>query len=158
MSENTQENVGTLDGDAPVERVITQDEVKLYRSKGVVTYLDGGIYDFGAASVTFKANPVPVLNDDNKTIGFASVTVVRDESGRRSLVADIAIDYSTEERLLAETGEKLWPRVFGTMRFAALPLFDFQQRLTPTYLRIDGIQISRVAPSDERIPRFGQVL
>lgn len=158
MGENTEESVGTLDGEAAVERVIDGDQVKLYRARQVVAYLDGPIYDFAAASLGFNASPLPVFDGDMKRIGFASTTVVRDERGHRSLVADISIEYATEERLLAETQSvKLYPRFFGTMKFGAIPLFDFYQRLTPTYLRIDGIQITRLRPVDERIVALGEL-
>jgi hypothetical protein len=159
MGETTEESVGKLEGELEVERVISGEVVKLFRHKGTVAYLDGPVYDFGATTVAFKENPVPVTDDSNKRIGFAQLTLTRNERGARYVVADITIDYATETRLLAETGEiKLYPRLFGTMRFAAIPLFDFQQPLTPTYLRLDGIQISRLPPNDIRVPRFGSAL
>jgi hypothetical protein len=160
MTENKEETVGDLDGEIPVERVIDGDQVKLYRTRQVVAYLDGPVYDFGAASVTFGENPIPVYTDEMKKIGFAQVSIVRRGSdGVRHIVADIAIDYATEERLLAETqSEKLYPRVFGQMRVAAMPLFDFFQPITPLSLRIDGIQLSRVRTRDERISFFGSPL
>lgn len=158
MSENTEESVGALDGEAPVERVVVQEEVKLFRARQVVSYLDGPVYDFAAASLGFNGSPLPVFDEHMKKIGFASTTVVRDDGARR-IFADISIDYATETRLLAETGSvKLYPHLFGQMKFGAIPLFDFHQRLTPTYLRIDGIQISRLRPSDERISVFGSPL
>lgn len=160
MAENKEEVVGDLDGEVPVERVINGDEVKLYRAHQVVAYLDGPIYDFGAASVAFGVNPLPVYTDEMKQIGFAQASIVRRGSdGMRYIVADIAIDYATEERLLAETGsEKRYPWVFGQMKVAAVALFDFHTRLTPLNLRIDGIQLSRLCPNDERISAFGSPL
>jgi hypothetical protein len=158
MSESTEESVGILEGEPNVSRVIVQDEVKLYRVRATIAYLDGGVFDFGPTSVTFKSNPTPVYNDDNQQIGFADVgVVVAGNSGRR-IEAAIAIDYATEERLLAETkSERLYPRLFGSMKMAGSALFDFQARLVPFTLRIDGIQISRRAPADERIVPFGEL-
>lgn len=156
MIENAEESVGILDGAPDVERVIVQDEVKLYRVRTTVAYLDGEVFDFGPTSVSFATNPLPVVNDEGRQIGFASPSVVL-EGGPRRLTAEIAIDYATEERLLAETkSERRYPRIFGTMRMAAMPLFDFQQKLTPLMLRVDAIQISRLQPSDERIVPFGE--
>ncbi len=159
MGEINDDVVGDLAGDADVDRVILQDEVKLFRARQTVAYLDGGVYDFAACSVTFGANPVPVYNDEMKQLGFASMSLLLDEGLRRRLFADISIDYATEERLLTETKSvKLYPRVFGQMRFPAMALFDFAQKLTPTYLRIDGIQLSRLPSNDPRVLPFGDLL
>lgn len=136
-------------------RVITQDEVKLYRTRMTVAYLDGPVYDFGPTSVAFAASPTPVYNDDNQQIGFASLSVEKTEAGRR-IVAEIAIDYSTPERLLAETqSEKLFPWLFGAMRAAQLPVFDFQGQLPILGLMVHGVQFSRLPPTDTRICPLG---
>lgn len=155
MQDNAQDSVTKLDGEPAVSRVIIQDEVKLYRARLTVAYLDGGVYDFGPTSVSFAQQPTPVYNDEHQAIGFAALSVERTENGRR-IVAEVTIDYATPERLLAETqSEKLYPWIFGSMRMAQIPLFDFQARLVPMTLVVHGVQFSRLRPTDERVGALG---
>lgn len=152
MSEiDVDEEICPLDGHPPIERVILGEDVKLYRARVILGYLDGPVYDFESAALHFgNDGPVPVHSDDGKNIGFASVVYA---NGR--FEADIAIDWACEERLLAETGEKIYARFFGTMNFKPMLLFDFQAKLGPTKLKIDGIVLSRQAPADPRVTPVG---
>jgi len=150
MDNNREEEVGKLNGTPAVDRAYTQEETKLFRRKAVLTYLDGPVYDFDLDRVEFE-NPVPVYGSDMKKLGFAMVSV---EDNR--ILADITIDYSTEERLLAETGSTdLFPRFFGRMGVPAMALFDFQAPTQVLQLMLDGIQLSPDKPADPRLGRFG---
>ena len=146
------EPVGTLEGET-IDRVILQDETRLYRAKVVLTYLDGPVYDFGPTDVMFQ-NPVKVYDDDMKQLGFASLDL-EETPGDQRLTAEISIDYSCQERLLIETEAKFYARVFGKMAVPAMPLFDFQAPVPIIRLIIDGIQISTQRPADPRISHVG---
>lgn len=156
MSENTEENVGQLDGETPIERVILQDDVKLFRYRAVLAYLDGSVYDFSQAKISFENDLVPVFSEDrSRHLGFAKVEL-ETVGGSKRLIADISIDYASEERLLAETQEvKVYPRICGRQGFPVIALFDFQGRLPVTFLRVDGVILSRKRPTDERVVAFG---
>lgn len=155
MSESTQERPSTIEGEPAIERVILQEEVKLYRTKSAIAFLDGPVYDFAPATVEFGRSPLPVYSDDMKQLGFAEVKLEKTATGQ-SLIADMTIDYACEERLVAETQqERRWPRLFGRMSVPAFPVFDFQQRIPVVKLVVDGIVISRDAPGDTRVVPFG---
>lgn len=142
------EPVTPLTGAAPVDRVILQDEVKLWRTDAAVAYLDSDVYDFKGMLLEIPA-PVPVYDDTMHQIGFASITR---EVGPDRLVAHIVIDYATEERFEAELNiAPLYPRVFGRMALPAQPLFDFAAKLMVIRLALDGIQLTRRAPVDTRL-------
>jgi hypothetical protein len=160
MSVENENGIGALDAESAVDRVITQDEVKLYRFSCVLAHLDGPVYDFSSCTLRLDKNPMPVYSDDMKQIGFASVEPVRLATHKIiGIKANVSIDYSTEERLLLETHSvKLYPRVFGAMSVGNMAVFDFQRPLTPMTLRIDGIQVSRNRPQDQRIDAIGWAL
>ncbi len=81
----------------------------------------------------------PVLSS-GKTIGFASVFI---ESGL--IMADLSLDYATEERLVIETkSNKLYPRLNAKVHLGAVynvepetgtPLIDFDA--SPTIVQMD---------------------
>ncbi len=81
----------------------------------------------------------PVLSS-GKTIGFASVFI---EAG--FIMADLRIDYATEERLIIETkSNKLYPRLNAKVHLGAVynvepemgtPLIDFDA--SPTIVQMD---------------------
>lgn len=140
-----------------IDRVILQDEVQLYRARVVLAVLDGPVFDFGPTTVEFPDGPVPVFADDGRTqLGFASVAMELG-NGHFRLMADLSIDYACEERLLAETrSRQIYPRLYGKLSVAAIPLFDFQAPLVPTKLLVQGIVLSRRRPADERIVALGE--
>lgn len=143
--------------DGKIDRLIVQDEVKLYRTRVVLAYLDGPVFDFTGTAVIAGEDPVPVFGDGGqKAIGMATLDVEQ-ARGTTRLVANIAIDYASEERLLAETKTKeIYPRFFGGLAFTPMPLFDFQKPLAPLKLRVDGIVLSRERPHDAQIPALGE--
>lgn len=141
------------------EREVKQEDVRLFRAKTALSYLDSAVYDFAPTEVEFQQNPVPVYGEDMKQVGYASVYLDQTAGGVQRLMADVTIDGATEERLLAETQSvKLYARPFGLMAVAAMPLFDFQARITPVRLRIDGVQLIRQKPFDERLAPFGSLV
>jgi len=141
-----------------IDRVILQDEVQLYRTRVILAHLDGPVFDFGPTTVEFPDMPVPVFADDGRTqLGFASVSLEQYVREGHRLMADLSIDYACEERLLAETrSRQIYPRIYGKLSVAAIPLFDFQAPLVPTKLLVQGIVLSRRRPADERIPALGE--
>jgi hypothetical protein len=146
------EQITPLTEPAPIERVIDGNEVKLYRARAVIAYLDGEVYDLEATVFQFEDSLVPVVSDDGRQLGFATVTI----EGTR-VVADFGIDYASEERFLAETEAiKLYPHLYGSMVFMPMLTFDFHKRLAPTKLRIDGVVLSQKRPTDERVPALGK--
>lgn len=132
--------------------------VRLFRRKVVLAYLDSPVYDFEPTEIEFQNQPVPVYGEDMKPLGHAAVYLDRTGAGVQRLVADVTIDAASEERLLAETQQvKLYPRLFGVLAVAAIPLFDFHAPITPVRLRLDGVVLSRRAPADGRVPPFGEL-
>ncbi len=60
---------------APIERVILQEEVKLWRARTELMYFDSDVYDLTDSSIEL-ASPMPVFTDTMRQIGFASVALV----------------------------------------------------------------------------------
>ena len=148
------EPIGKLDGQVDIERVIVQDEVKLWRSHAVLSYLDGPVYDFDGALVEI-VNPVPVFSDDMKRIGFATASIEYLGHDPHRIVADLILDYATEERFLTEMNIKpLYPRIFGRLALPAMPLFDFRSPIKISKLVLQGIQISHNPPADPRLNKL----
>jgi hypothetical protein len=138
---------------APIERVFLDSEVKLYRAQVNLMYLDGKVFNFEDTVLDFPA-AVPVFTDSGKTIGFANLSH-NPETGE--FKANIAIDYASEERLLAETrSERLYARPYGTMAFAPMLFLDPSASLKPTKMKIQGITLSRTRSADDRCKPFGE--
>jgi hypothetical protein len=136
--------------DTASTKIARQAEVRLWRATCDVTYLDSEVYDLSGSIIDIPS-PLPVTDDQGRKIGFASVAHVNDSKGDR-LVAQIAIDYATEERFLTELSiKKLYPRLYGRMGLPMQPLFDFDAKLLVVRLKLDGIQLSALAPLDSRI-------
>jgi len=149
------EPIGDLDAEIAVDKVFLQDETRLFRTKTVLTYMNTGVYNI-MVEPRYE-NPVPVYSGEKK-IGFATVTTEGDPLGtNRRLVAEIAIDYSTEERLLVEIGEeRLYARYFGRLGVPGTAFFDLQEPLKVTLLTIDGIVLTDTKPFDERLKALGK--
>lgn len=137
-----------LEIDGPVDSVAVQDEVKLFRLHATVTIFDGDVYNFSGAECVFES-PLPVYNQNEKKIGFASAEMVQGPPSR--LVADLTIDYATEERLLIETGEKLYVYPIADVDFVDVGALDFQVPLRVATVKVRGLQLLRRKPKDVRI-------
>ena len=86
------EDIGKLDGELAVERVILQEEAKIFRAEGPVL-VEGLLTEATGL-------PIPVYSYDGKRIGFASLTF----NGRGQQAVAMNLEYASEERLLIETG------------------------------------------------------
>ncbi len=154
-----------LDGEVAVERVIVQEEVRLYRVSKTVARLDSDIYDFEDAKTVFLETPLPVYNSVGDRIGFASIHVDTGCYGHRRIDADISIEYETEERLLSETQSlKIYPVLRGWMSFIdSSPLawadgfLDFQAKKKKVgTVYVSGLFLTSERPSDKRITPLSQ--
>lgn len=116
------------------DRVFTQEETKLFEVKGVLEFTDNK-----NRPIRFT-NPVPVKDtEDGKAIGFVTV-----EYNANRLIASGTIDYSTEERLLIETGEKMY--------------FSMTLAYGDDGLSLDCLTLTSKRPNDTRIAPVGSIL
>lgn len=79
-----------------LDRVFTDADTKLYRFEAEVAII-------GSKGYPMAISVLPVKDEEDKTIGYASVEVRKNK-----LIASCTLDYHTPERLLIETGEKLY--------------------------------------------------
>lgn len=114
---NTQDDVddepiGALDGILERETVIDLKDTRLCRVRTVLAHLDETPrLDFEDSEIEIE-NPIRVMADD-RNIGWATVAL----NGYR-LVADLALEFSSPERFVIETGsEDLYARVSGALQF-----------------------------------------
>lgn len=138
---------------AAIERVITEEEGKTYRARAaLVKTLEGPFDTKNFQGFTF-ANPVPVLSADGRNIGFANL-----EWDGRQLMAEVVIEYASQERLLAETGQKIYARPEGYVALAASKnaYVDFQELIEVTHARIEAIRLTTDAPRDVSIDPLGK--
>lgn len=134
---------------------ITPENTKTFEIQTVYAYLDGQVYDFSPLPKDLSLL-VDVLSDDRRRkLGYATVFV----DSKNRLAGTIYIDYSSEERLLVETGAiKLWPRLLGVLDSAVSSEFISIQAPRPCYsLRVDAVVLSRVRGADERLPYAGEL-
>lgn len=152
MSEITIDNGWLLDKDMAESQVIEGNQVRLYRESAIVAYLDGS---FESAALS-ASNPTPVRNDEGKLIGHALLRV-----HNRKLVADMVIDYSTPERLAAETrdGVRHYARAIGTLVFRNCGdgMLDFAQQPV-LRMEVDALVLSTTRPTDPKLLAFGEPL
>jgi hypothetical protein len=143
MGQILMENGWLLDKDLQDSRVIDQNEVKLYKEKAIIAYLD-------VPSVKVP-NPTPVENDEGKIIGQAHVFIYN-----QKLIADVLIDYSTPERLSAETrdGVRYWVRAVGMFEVEVDRLLDFGKPIVAA-VQIKKLVLSTERPYDRRLLPFG---
>ncbi len=155
MAETIEEAVWDITGTPEVDRVLLQDEVKLYRARAVLAYLDSPHYDYDDTVVSYE-NPLPVRNEEGALIGHANIALV---NGR--IIGDVLIEYASPERLVAETrqGVRHYPRLMGTSMgtLSASPFVDtFGKKLKVLALTVKGITLSAHASSDERLQPLGE--
>lgn len=150
MDKITTDNGWLLEGDLGSARVIEQDEVKLYRETAIVAYLDG---EYEGLTVV-DSNPTFVVDEDGRQLGSANIRIQN-----RKLVADIAIDYGTPERLAAETrdGVRHYVRVRGGVVIPTTygNLVTFAQH-TKKVLAVHTLVLSTQRSEDPRIQALGE--
>lgn len=98
MSDNTEvladELIAELPAPTEPEQGLDVDSARLYRGSGVLAILDlESAYDFSRARFVFE-RPTPLLNDEGKTIGWAS-PVVADSGHDMRMVTFFSMQYST---------------------------------------------------------------
>ena len=124
---------------------------RLYRTTQAVCFFDSETHDFSKTKFSWD-RPTKICIDE-KTIGFASLYF----DGNK-LMASMAIDYASEERLLAETQEiKLYPQVHSFLQYGSKLLNDFSQKVPVLSVEVQRIMLSREKPIDARIVSFGSV-
>lgn len=154
MSDIAEESLGILDGTLAIERVITQEDARLYRAKAILAYLDDSSLDFSKATITTEGNLVPIESEDGKLLGYASVDLVNNR-----LLAEVAIDYATPERLSAEMREGLryYPRIRGSIQVLDGVFVDITPiKAQVQYLEILKLVLSTERPSDPRLQALGE--
>jgi hypothetical protein len=141
---------------APPDTVYDQADIKLYRARIVLDYVDRTAYDLSKTKYRVPADaPVKVFDGDDRLIGFGSIVFVKNH-----FEADIAVDYATEERLLIETGEiKIYGRLRGHLqmprRLEDQYVLDLQSKPAVDTMVVSDIILSRVKPGDDRVLPVG---
>jgi hypothetical protein len=87
---------GPMSTGTDIDRVFTQEETRVFRRNTVLMPYRQGLT---------WVNPVPIFGDQGKIIGFAALTRVWRITGD-VLLASLAFDYQTPERLDVETGAR----------------------------------------------------
>jgi len=142
-----------------METDLVVEKSKVFNQPVILAYLEGPIYDFTNCLLEVN-NPVPVKNDENKTIGFGMVQI---KNGK--LIADLAIDYHTPERLSAEIqdGVPYWAHVTGKLSLCksynlSNMLDFFGAKQTVSIIAISSVVLSTQKPKDHRIQPFKEVI
>lgn len=133
-------------------REISGEETRLYRQTAILAILDTPHVNYSNVSLELVRNPVPVTNDSGEMIGFASVFL---SNGK--IIAHVAIDYSTPERLAAEVrdGVRHWVRIEGSVNYLN-EIFVDTTRITAKNVTVFRLQLSTRRPSDVRLAAFGE--
>lgn len=138
-----------------VDRVIDGAETKTLAVKGVVAYLSSGSLDFTESNI-FLDNPVPVLGLGDSVVGYATISLQG-----QSLVAELFLRYDSEERLLVENGESLYPHINGEMYLDGKasfkgPLNLHSPKCAVANLYVDSLFLSRSPSTNTAIPPLGK--
>ncbi len=130
MSENTENIESVSDEVVAIEKVFTQEETKLFRTKALLFQLTGE----ALRAKVEHAPSVPVFSGE-KLIGYASTW----QDGPR-VSAELVIDYSTPERLEIENGGALYaaPQVEFYQMVETSP---YSMQWIPTVIRVLQIKI-----------------
>jgi len=88
-------------------KIFTQEDVKLFRVKGVLAILDTPFYDYSNTKFLFH-NPTPVKDSSNKRVGFANVYL-----DNNKLMADVILDYFIPDRLDIDIKNNIYLSING---------------------------------------------
>ncbi len=80
-----------------IEDVLDTETAKTFTVKALIDKVDNKV------EIVAASNPLRVVGEDGSNVGFATIYMERN-----MLVADLVINYSSPERLLIETGEKIY--------------------------------------------------
>ncbi|NDD54464.1 hypothetical protein EBZ39_11410 [bacterium] len=138
-----------------VDRVIDGAETKTLAVTGVVAHLSSGSLDFTDSNI-FLDNPVPVLGLGDLVVGYATISLQG-----QSLVAEVFLRYDSEERLLVENGESLYPHINGQMHLDGKASFEgalnlHSPKCPVANLYVDSLFLSRSPPTNTAIPALGK--
>lgn len=152
------EEPGKLDGAPVIERVLTEEQLRTYSARVVVTYLDSDVFDLRNSQIIFRENPIPVMGLSGDRIGFASVWV-DGYASHQHVVAQLSLVYDSEERLLIETKSAyiyayLTGRVMGVDLHHAF--MDFCRPVEVAAIIVDSIRLDTRAPHDRRLQAVGE--
>lgn len=138
------------------ERIYFENDVKIYQTKAILSYLNSPFLEFSRNTRYLILNPIPVHNDDGKEIGFADVFLINNR-----LVANISLDYATPERLASETKEGLqyYPHVKGILELEEemewrLDLYGKRKKVLG--LEILSIKLLPYPTEDPRLDSLGK--
>lgn len=93
------DEIGSLDGPEPLGTVTLLDEqspARTVAAQAVVDRLNSGYYE--GRALRMAENPVVLLGSDGTQVGFATLSVDKDE-----LKADLFFEYASPDRLTLET-------------------------------------------------------
>lgn len=104
------------------EKVLELDRARVFRTAGFVA--ERGV---GSAASAFFLNPVEVLSEDGRRIGWAALSFAT--WALDCIRADLVFDYASPERLEIETGSRpLYAVAMGVMELSVAP-FEIKGRL-----------------------------
>ena len=136
-------------------KIILQEDVKLFRVKGVVAILDTPFYDYTKAKINLH-NPTPVKDFSTKKIGFANVFVENDK-----LIADVVLDYYTPERFDIDVKNDVYLGVNGFLvleeeKLKRLDLYGITKKVLQ--ISILSLVLTHRKPTDTRISPLGEIV
>ena len=133
---------------------ITPENTKTFEMRATIAHLDEPGVIYSEVLWNFSIGPVPVVSEDGKRIG--SATVYRTD-GNTALEAIIHIDYASEERLLVETDSiQFWPRIRGDFlygRFRSDYMFERLPLVQANAIRVHEVVLTTRKNPDARISR-----
>lgn len=140
------EEIGEVSGPIEIERVIDDSDGRVYERKGVELFILDGTYDtegdaFLPECELIYANPVPIINGAYSEAVIGAADLYREG---KSLMADLFIMYDSQERLILETGAKLWATAYGQI--------TKQQPIKGGRISIYGMHITGVILGNYRNP------
>lgn len=118
------------------EKIVSLDEAKVFR-----TSADLAICYPGEMRLFHFQNPVEVLGDDGKRIGWAALTWVALDL----LAADLVFDYASPERFDIQTqSRKLYARMKGVMTLSVEPFEIVGLLPSVVHKGLEDVQITAV--------------
>jgi hypothetical protein len=108
------DEVGNLpSGPTEIDRVISQEDAHLYRTRACVAILQSPTRNYSSTDAHWD-NPVPVRSYNGKVLlGWATLSL----EGTR-VIGDFALDYQTQERFEIQSYKNLFPIPRGYMELA----------------------------------------
>jgi hypothetical protein len=137
------------------DRIILQEETRLYRGRVLLANVPTGYYDIKPAVDRARALPVPVYGADRRHIGYATLVFDNVSLTYGYLKADLTIDYACPERLDIEN-RILYARIAGRLDLKISTYLEIGD--TPIVLNVFGIHLVPDKPKDNTIPPVGTLI